>query len=56
MEMVGQKKRMLTGVVSLMFFSIGYMLLAGFAYFIRNWRLLQAALTVPGIIFLVYKW
>ncbi|XP_050069262.1 organic cation transporter protein-like [Anopheles maculipalpis] len=54
MEMVGPSDRLYAGVVCMMFFSVGYMLTAGFAYFIHDWRMLQIALTVPGILFLCY--
>lgn len=37
-----------------MFFSVGFMLTALFAYFIVDWRSLQIALTLPGILFLSY--
>ncbi|XP_022916168.2 organic cation transporter protein-like [Onthophagus taurus] len=56
MEMVGPKKRMIAGTVCQMFFSLGYMLTALFAYYIREWRHLQIALTVPGIAFFCYWW
>lgn len=56
MEMVGPTKRLFAGVVSMMFFSFGYMLTAGFVYFIRDWRHLQIALTLPGILFMCYYW
>ncbi|XP_058118107.1 organic cation transporter protein-like [Anopheles ziemanni] len=56
MEMVGPNDRLYAGVVCMMFFSVGYMLTAGFAYFIHGWRMLQIALTLPGILFLCYWW
>jgi len=40
----------------MMFFSTGYMLMGAFAFFIHDWRLLQVALTIPGVIFLLYWW
>jgi MFS transporter, OCT family, solute carrier family 22 (organic cation transporter), member 4/5 len=54
--MVGKESRMFAGVVFMMFFSAGYMLMGPFAYFIRDWRWLQVALTIPGILFLSYWW
>lgn len=54
--MVGKESRMVAGVVFMMFFSAGYMIMGSFAYFIRDWRWLQVALTVPGILFLSYWW
>uniref|UniRef100_A0A182N5I8 Major facilitator superfamily (MFS) profile domain-containing protein n=1 Tax=Anopheles dirus TaxID=7168 RepID=A0A182N5I8_9DIPT len=56
MEMVGPSDRLYAGVVCMMFFSVGYMLTAAFAYFIHGWRMLQIALTLPGILFLCYWW
>lgn len=56
MEMVGPSDRLYAGVVCMMFFSVGYMLTAAFAYFIHDWRALQIALTLPGILFLSYWW
>ncbi|XP_055585431.1 organic cation transporter protein-like [Uranotaenia lowii] len=56
MEMVGPNDRLYAGVVCMMFFSVGYMLTAGFAYYIHDWRTLQIALTLPGIVFLSYWW
>lgn len=56
MEMVGPTRRLFAGVVSMMFFSFGYMLVGAFAYFIKDWRYLQIALTLPGVLFMVYYW
>lgn len=56
MEMVGPTYRLLAGVVIMMFFSVGYVLTALFAYFITDWRLLQISLTLPGILFMCYYW
>jgi len=56
MEMVGPSKRLYAGVVCQYFFTTGYILTAGFAYFIKDWRILQAALSAPGILFLSYWW
>lgn len=56
LEMVGPKYRPFAGTCNMMFFSFGYMLTAGFAYFFRDWRTLQVALTLPGLCFLCYWW
>lgn len=56
MEMVGPSMRLFAGVVAMMFFSLGYMLTAAFAYFITDWRWLQIGLTLPGVLFLCYYW
>ncbi|KAM7361199.1 organic cation transporter protein-like [Cochliomyia hominivorax] len=56
MEMVGPSYRLFAGVACQFFFSIGFMLTAAFAHFIREWRWLQIALTLPGLLFLCYHW
>ncbi|XP_067010714.1 organic cation transporter protein [Anabrus simplex] len=56
MEMVGPSKRLLAGVLIQLFFTLGYLLTGLFAYFIRDWRLLQCAVSVPGLVFLCYWW
>ncbi|KAH8417902.1 hypothetical protein KR222_007948, partial [Zaprionus bogoriensis] len=56
MEMVGASYRLFAGVAVQMFFSVGFMLTAGFAYFIHEWRWLQIALTLPGLLFMCYYW
>ncbi|XP_032679463.1 organic cation transporter protein [Odontomachus brunneus] len=56
LEMVGPRKRLLAGVGCQLFFTTGYILTAGFAYFITDWRMLQVAITVPSIAFLLYWW
>ncbi|XP_001358761.2 organic cation transporter-like protein [Drosophila pseudoobscura] len=56
MEMVGPAKRLYAGIFVMMFFSVGFMLTAAFAYFIHDWRWLQIALTLPGLIFMCYYW
>ncbi|XP_078000073.1 organic cation transporter protein-like [Glandiceps talaboti] len=55
-EVVGPTKRTACGMVMMAFFSIGYMLLALFAYLIRTWWILQLVLTVPSILFVSYWW
>ncbi|XP_043468938.1 organic cation transporter protein-like [Leptopilina heterotoma] len=56
LEMVGPKKRLIAGVGCQLFFTFGFILTAGFAYFIRDWQMLQIALTLPNILFLAYWW
>lgn len=56
MEMVGPKKRLYAGIFLMMFFSVGFMLTAAFAYFINEWRTLQIAISLPGLLFLGYYW
>ncbi|XP_059412345.1 solute carrier family 22 member 13 [Carassius carassius] len=50
------QKRMLAGIFTDYFFGFGYMLLAGVAYLIRDWRKLQLAISAPGFLFIFYIW
>lgn len=54
MEMVGPSYRLFTGVAVMMFFSLGYILTAGFAYYFTDWRQFQIAITLPGLVFMCY--
>ncbi|XP_012284972.1 organic cation transporter protein isoform X2 [Orussus abietinus] len=56
LEMVGPKKRLVAGVGCQLFFTTGYIMTAGFAYFFTDWRMLQIAITVPSVAFLIYWW
>ncbi|XP_031617950.1 organic cation transporter protein [Contarinia nasturtii] len=56
MEMVGQSYRLFAGVAVMMFFSLGFILTAGFAYIFRDWREFQIAITLPGLVFMCYYW
>lgn len=55
-EWTGPKQRMLAGVITDYFFGFGYILLAGVAYLIPDWRKLQLAISAPGFLFLFYIW
>ncbi|XP_048343967.1 solute carrier family 22 member 4 [Sphaerodactylus townsendi] len=49
-EILGKSVRIIFSTLGIcIFFAIGYMLLPLFAYFIRDWRMLLLALTVPGV-------
>uniref|UniRef100_A0A3P8V710 Si:dkey-166k12.1 n=1 Tax=Cynoglossus semilaevis TaxID=244447 RepID=A0A3P8V710_CYNSE len=50
------KRRMLAGITTDFAFGLGYMLLAGVAYLIRDWRRLQLAISVPGFLLIFYIW
>ncbi|XP_025901384.1 solute carrier family 22 member 4-like, partial [Nothoprocta perdicaria] len=55
-EILGKSVRIIFSTLGVcIFFAIGYMLLPLFAYFIRDWRMLLLALTVPGV-FCVPLW
>ncbi|XP_068432785.1 organic cation transporter protein [Clinocottus analis] len=55
-EWTGSKERMLAGIITDYFFGFGYILLAGVAYLIRDWRKLQLAISAPGFLFVFYIW
>ncbi|XP_026174576.1 organic cation transporter protein [Mastacembelus armatus] len=55
-EWTGSKQRMLAGIFTDYFFGLGYVMLAGVAYLIRDWRKLQLAISTPGFLFIVYIW
>ncbi|KAL6485413.1 hypothetical protein MHYP_G00048050 [Metynnis hypsauchen] len=55
-EWTGPRHRMLAGIITDYFFGVGYILLAGLAYLIRDWRRLQLAISAPGFIFIFYIW
>ncbi|XP_063050404.1 solute carrier family 22 member 6-A [Engraulis encrasicolus] len=50
------QRRLLAGIMTDYFFGLGYMLLSGIAYLLRDWRQLQLAISAPGFIFLFYIW
>nr|XP_034332276.1 uncharacterized protein LOC105331458 isoform X2 [Crassostrea gigas] len=54
LELVGPDMRMLAGIVYMLFWGIGAILLTGMAYLIRDWRKLNLALALPTILFLFY--
>ncbi|XP_030314635.1 solute carrier family 22 member 4 isoform X3 [Calypte anna] len=56
-EILGKSVRILFSTLGIcIFFAIGYMLLPLFAYFIRDWRMLLLALTVPGLFCIPLWW
>ncbi|XP_032825760.2 organic cation transporter protein-like isoform X2 [Petromyzon marinus] len=55
-EWTGIGERMLAGIATQQAFGVGYMLLAPVAYFIRDWRQLQLAISIPEILFIAYIW
>ncbi len=54
LSIVGPKQRLFTGIVIEYFFAAGELILLGFAYFMRTWRLLNTALAVLSIPFLYF--
>ncbi|XP_032882275.1 solute carrier family 22 member 3-like [Amblyraja radiata] len=53
-EMVGCRQRRVVIVVTQTMFSLGVMLLPGFAYMIKSWKGIQMAVTVPNFVLLLY--
>ena len=56
MEVVGPSKRAWAGILIEFFWCLGEFLLLLLAYFIRDWRHLEIALSVPSIFLLAYWW
>ncbi|XP_030649717.1 solute carrier family 22 member 5 [Chanos chanos] len=57
MEILGPRVRIVFSTVGVcIFFSIGYMSLPIVAYFIRDWRMLQLALTMPCFLYVPLWW
>ncbi|KAI3358401.1 hypothetical protein L3Q82_014830 [Scortum barcoo] len=51
-----KKRMLLAGIITDYAFGLGYMLLAGVAYLIRDWRKLQLAISAPGFLLIFYIW
>ncbi|XP_042881764.1 organic cation transporter protein-like [Penaeus japonicus] len=56
MEVVGPEARTIMGMMYQAFFSVGFMLLPGIAYFVRDWRNLELCISVPTVVLLLYYW
>uniref|UniRef100_A0A8C3S405 Major facilitator superfamily (MFS) profile domain-containing protein n=1 Tax=Chelydra serpentina TaxID=8475 RepID=A0A8C3S405_CHESE len=56
-EILGKRVRIIFCTLGVcIFYAIGYMLLPLFAYFIRDWRMLLLALTLPGLLCIPLWW
>ncbi|XP_007437532.2 solute carrier family 22 member 5, partial [Python bivittatus] len=56
-EILGKSIRIIYGTLGVcIFYAFGYMLLPVGAYFIREWRLLLMALTIPGLLYFPLWW
>ncbi|KAM5169700.1 solute carrier family 22 member 4-like [Callospermophilus lateralis] len=56
-EILGKSVRIIFSTLGVCtFFAVGYMVLPLFAYFIRDWRMLLLALTVPGVLCVPLWW
>ncbi|KAM4544460.1 solute carrier family 22 member 6 [Odontesthes bonariensis] len=55
-EWIPTKTRTLVGTLTSFFFTFGQMILAGLAYWLRDWRKLQLFVCVPNFLFFAYSW
>nr|XP_040036016.1 solute carrier family 22 member 6 isoform X1 [Gasterosteus aculeatus aculeatus] len=55
-EWIPTKERTLVGTLSSFFFTFGQMVLAGLAYWLRDWRKLQLVACAPMFLFFSYSW
>lgn len=55
-EWIPTKSRTIVGTLSSFFFTFGQMILAGLAYWLRNWRTLHLVVCAPHFLFFSYSW
>ncbi|XP_055547162.1 organic cation transporter protein-like [Wyeomyia smithii] len=56
-ELVSGKPRTVIGILNILPVAISYMLTAGIAFYVREWRLMQFAITAPGaVLLLMWYW
>uniref|UniRef100_A0A3B3ZHJ5 Uncharacterized protein n=1 Tax=Periophthalmus magnuspinnatus TaxID=409849 RepID=A0A3B3ZHJ5_9GOBI len=55
-EWIPTKQRTLVGTLSSFFFTIGQLVLAGLAFWLRDWRKLQVVVCLPAFLFFAYSW
>ncbi|XP_065369678.1 organic cation transporter protein isoform X2 [Calliphora vicina] len=55
-EMVGPKKREMSSIVLNYFYAVGEALVGLTAWLLHDWQLLQYALSIPPLFFIVYYW
>ncbi|XP_070773648.1 solute carrier family 22 member 6 [Enoplosus armatus] len=55
-EWIPTKERTLVGTLTSFFFTFGQMILAGLAYWLRDWRKLQVVICAPQFLFFAYSW
>lgn len=51
MEIVGPSKRMLVGVAKNLFWSAGNAIVALAVYLLRDWKIRQLVVSIPGVMF-----
>jgi hypothetical protein len=55
-ELVGGNWRTVAGISYLFPVSLSYITIAGMGWLLRDWRQLQLAISLPGLIFLILWW
>ncbi|XP_026166117.1 solute carrier family 22 member 6 isoform X3 [Mastacembelus armatus] len=55
-EWIPTKERTIVGTLTSFFFTFGQMILAGLAYWLRDWRKLQVVTCAPQFLFFAYSW
>uniref|UniRef100_UPI003AAF0E12 solute carrier family 22 member 6 isoform X1 n=1 Tax=Centroberyx gerrardi TaxID=166262 RepID=UPI003AAF0E12 len=55
-EWIPTSARTLVGTLTSFFFTFGQMILAGIAYWLKDWRKLQVAVCAPHFLFFAYSW
>ncbi|KAJ0066647.1 hypothetical protein NL108_016750 [Boleophthalmus pectinirostris] len=55
-EWIPTKQRTIVGTLSSFFFTVGQLVLAGLAYWLRDWRKLQVAVCLPHFLFFAWAW
>lgn len=55
-EWIPTRERTLVGTLTSFFFTFGQMILAGLAYWLRDWRKLQVVVCSPHFLFFAYSW
>ncbi|KAF7653600.1 hypothetical protein LDENG_00081130, partial [Lucifuga dentata] len=55
-EWIPTKSRTIVGTLTSFFFTFGQMILAGLAYWLRDWRKLQIAVSIPHFLYFAYSW
>lgn len=55
-EWIPTKSRTIVGTLTSFFFTFGQMILAGLAYWLRDWRKLQVVVCAPQFLFFAYSW
>nr|XP_045609876.1 solute carrier family 22 member 3-like [Procambarus clarkii] len=56
METCAIRERSKIGTLFVVPWALGYMLVPGIAYLVRTWKWLQAAITLPGLLFAFHYW